>query len=197
MNTKRSNEITVAVAVIALTAALVSGALTVRSASAAPVKKNVAAKKAKRVVKVKMTGSRRAAMNRAESMNRVVVVTPTQQGDGQSVAASNSTNAPTEAYGDPTRLPGNVLGTPLQPDPQMNNPIGVTNVPGVVNTFGASPFALYSPPVVNTGNGFVPLYGTGYNMNGYTAAPFNSGFSPYGGFANNPNYLYGATNFGY
>ncbi|MBC8143788.1 MAG: hypothetical protein H7Y38_20345 [Armatimonadetes bacterium] len=218
MNTKRNNEITVVIAAITVTAALVSGLLTVRSANAAPGSKTTASKKAaakkanaKRVVSVKMSGSRRAAINRALALQNAATVA--QNTSTQPITTTDPGNVRVEVYGEPTQLPGTVtsgtglqplnstpinnpLGTPLQPDPRSNNPIGATNVPGVVNNFG-NPFALYGPPLINTGNGFAPVYGTGYNLNGYTAAPFNGGGSPYGNFSNNSNYLYGATNFGY
>lgn len=186
MNIQRNNEIKLAVAAITISAALVSGAMTVRSANAAPTGKSV-----KRVVKVKMSGSRRDAINRAKAMQTATqsapvasapqAAPPQEEAYGEGVTVRGNVPPATSPAGTVQGNPvNNVQGTPVQPSPQFNNPVGVANVPGVVNSpYG---YAAYGPPVVNTGNGFVPLYGTGYNMNGYTIAPYNGAQSPYQGY---------------
>ncbi|MBC7809360.1 MAG: hypothetical protein H7145_24765 [Akkermansiaceae bacterium] len=77
MNTKRNNEIKAVITALTVTAALVSGFLTIRDANAAPPTKKSAAKKSTVTVKrakkskpiyVKMTGSRRDATNRAQGL---------------------------------------------------------------------------------------------------------------------------------
>ena len=196
MNTIRNNEIKITIVALTATAALVSGLLTAGSVNAAPTKK--------KNVTVKMSGSRRAAMNRSQALQTQTAKTSTAQ-----TAVTPSTNAgKVQQYGTAVRVSGNVpsdvapdatvqgtpinnpQGTPIQSDPQSNNPIGATNVPGVVSTVPGvvnnysmpNGFALYGPPVVNTGNGFAPVYGTGYSLNGYTAAPYSGYASPYSNF---------------
>ena len=187
MNTKRNNEIKVVIAMMTATAAVMSGVLTAQSANAAPPRKTGS----KRVVTVKMSGSRRAAINRAKALQAAATAAQ--------VAAAETPPAQVQEYGTAEVVPGTVAvsassplngtpvnnpqGTPLQPNPQFNNPIGVSNVPGVVNLYSPYGYAAYGPPLINTGNGFAPVYGTGYSMNGYTIAPYNGTVSPYAGIS--------------
>jgi len=173
MNTRRNNEIKAVLTAFTVTAALVSGLLTIRDADAAPPKKStVTVKRAKKSkpVYVKMSGNRRAAETRAQQLYASALAQ--KAADEQAVIdariAAQEANAQVAAQASAT---------------QQNGPVYP------VATFGPQ----FSLPGGN--NSGILVIGNGYgnggtNFGGFTlpqnntvAYPTFPGFTGYSGFA--------------
>ena len=206
MNAQRSFEIKAAIAAFTVSAAIVSGLLTTRSAQAAPPtpKKSTAkvtrAKKGKPIV-VKMSGNRRAAETRAVQLYTAAIARQDAEREAELAVAATQ---PTQDRGASETQAGTVarvgnMQTPAGTNftPGITNPSGyaaygsplVATSNGYANSgysfgYGNGGYAVFGPPVVNTGNGFAPLYSNGFGGNS-TVVPYGNGI-PLGGYGN-PN----------